>query len=108
MSYPLKFREKVIEIKKEEKLSREEVSKRFHIGSATVSRWLVKIEPCLKRNKPAVKIDMKALKLDVENEPDAFQRERAERLGVASNTVLYALRRLNITNKKNFKSSESR
>jgi len=107
MSYPLKFREKVLGIKKEEKLSKKETSKRFHIGTTTIARWLVKIEPCLKRNKPATRINMEDLKKDVEEIPDAFQRERAERLGVCPNTVLYALRRLKITNKKNFVSSQS-
>ena len=106
--YSLQLREKVLEIKKKEKLSKRETSERFHIGTTTIARWLVRIEPCLTRNKPAVKIDMEKLKQDVENEPDAFQRERAERLGVSANTVLYALRRLKISNKKNSVSSKSR
>jgi transposase len=105
MSYPLKFREKVLKIKKEENLTLEEASKRFYIGTTTISRWQIKIEPCLTRNRPAIKIDMEKLKQDIKNEPDAYQRERATRLGVSPNTVLYAIRRLKISYKKNSFSS---
>ena len=108
MSYPLKFREKVLEIKKKEQLSKKEISKRFHIGTTTIARWLVKIEPCLKRNKPATKINMEELRKDVKEGPDAFQRERAVKLGVSIRCVGYALIRLKITNKKNFVSSKGR
>ena len=104
--YPLKFREKVLEIKKKEELSKKETSERFQIGTTTIARWLVKIEPCLKRNKPATKINMDDLKKDVEENPDAFQRERAERLGVSRRCVGDALVRLKITNKKNTVSSK--
>ena len=48
-----------------------------------VSRWLSDIEPNLTRNKPATKIDMQALFKDVQDYPDAYQYERANRLGVA-------------------------
>jgi transposase len=105
MSYPLKFREKVLEIREKEKLTLKETSKRFYVGTATVSRWLVRIEPRLKRNKPATKIDMEQLKKDIQENPDAYQRERAVRLGVSPNTVMYALRRLKISYKKNSFSS---
>ncbi len=105
--YPLKFREKVLEIKKNEKLSKKETGERFQIGTTTIARWLVKIEPCLTRNKPATKINMEELKRDVAESPDAFQRERAERLRVSRRCVGDALIRLKITNKKNFVSSKS-
>lgn len=105
MSYPLKFREKVLTIKKRRKLTLEETSKRFEIGTATISRWLIKIEPCLKRDRPAIKIDMKELIKDVKNIPDAYQRERAARLGVSRRCIGYALIRLKFSYKKNSVSS---
>ena len=43
---------------------------------------------------------MQKLSEDVEDFPDAYQRERAERLGVSKSAIYYALKRLNITFKK--------
>ncbi len=108
MSYPLKFRQQVMKIKEKEGLTFLDTSKRFGVGIATLFRWKRKIEPCLTRNKPARKIDMKKLEKDVGEYPDAYQYERAERFGVSPNGILYALRRLAITHKKNSVSSQSR
>ncbi len=107
MTYPLKFREKVFEVKKKEELTIEATSKRFHVGENTLYRWQRKIEPCDRRNKPATKIDMEILKEDVAEFPDNYQRERAVKFGVCQKAICLALRRLNITNKKNSLSSKS-
>ena len=64
------------------------------------------IEAIKKRNR-STKIDMEALKRDVEQYPDAYQFERATRLDVAEHCVWYALKLLNVTYKKNPKSSKS-
>ena len=64
--------------------------------------------PYLKRDKPAVKIDMAALARDVEEQPDAYQHERAARLGCSQRGISDALKRLRISRKKNFSASESR
>jgi len=101
MCYSLKFREKVLEVKKEDKLTIEETQNVFHIGTATISRWLVKIELCVKRNKPATKIDMEELRKDIRNNPDDYQRERAKRFKVSQSCIEYALKRLKISYKKN-------
>ncbi|WP_317174714.1 IS630 transposase-related protein [Chryseobacterium antibioticum] len=66
-------------------------------------RWKIRIEPKTKRNKPATKIDMEALRKHV----DAYQYERAEVFGVSPNCILYALRRLKISHKKNADPSQS-
>lgn len=52
------------------------------------------------RNKPATKIHPDALKGDVEKYPDAYQYERAKRLGVSQRGIGYALKRLGISRKK--------
>ena len=101
MAYSLDFRKRVFAIQKRDKLSCGAVCERFGISTKTLGRWKKRIEPKLKRNKPATKIDMDALAADVEKYPDAYQYERAERLGVSSGCVLYALRRLGISHKKN-------
>lgn len=102
MTYSLDFRKKVLAVKERENLSFKEVAERFDIGSKnTVFRWTKQLAPCRTRNKPATKIDMDALAGDVENYPDAYQRERAERLGVSEGCVHSALKRLRISFKKN-------
>jgi transposase len=108
MTYSLDFRKKVLAIKEEENLSFEAVAQRFGIGSKnTVFRWSKKLEPCRTRNKPATKIDMEALARDVEQHPDAYQYERAQRLNVSESGVQAALKRLNISHKKNTSASQS-
>jgi len=105
MSYSLDFRKKVFQIKDKENLTFEATSKRFNIGIRTLFRWQQNLEPKKKRNKPATKIDMKKLKLDVKNNPDTYLSERAERFGVSISGIFYALKRLDISYKKNSISS---
>lgn len=107
MTYSLDFRKKVLEIKEKEGLGLEETADRFGIGRSSISRWLNNLEPQKTRNKPATKIDMEALAKDVELYPDAYQYERAERLGVKTRTVCGALKRLKVTYKKKPKTSKS-
>ena len=52
------------------------------------------------RDKPATRLDMAQLARDVEQVPDAYQWERAQRLGVAERTIGYGLQRLGISYKK--------
>ena len=105
MSYSLDFRKHVFKIKEREALNFEAVSVRFGISVRTLFRWQIRLEPKTTRNKPATKIDMAALEKHVEDYPDAYQYERASALGVSPNCILYALRRLKISRKKNFFSS---
>jgi transposase len=92
---------KVVSVREQEGLTLEQASQRFGVGIASLARWLKNIIPQETRDKPATKIDMIALAQDVEKHPDAYQYERAERLGVCTQCVNYALRRLDITYKKN-------
>jgi transposase len=101
MGYPLKFREHVMKTKKEEGLSYVQVAKQFRIGLTTVMRWTKRITPKSKRNKPALKIPLEALREDVERHADAYQWERAARFGVSIMAICYALRKLGVTYKKN-------
>jgi transposase len=100
MTYSLDFRKKVLAIKEQEGLTGKEVSVRFGIGEANITRWTKCLEPQRTRNKPATKLDMAALEQDVKDNPDAYQYERAARLGVCQRAVGYALERLNISRKK--------
>ena len=107
MTYSLDFRQKVLKIKAEEKLSLIEVANRFDIGVPTVMRWSKKVEPKPIRQRPAIKIDMEALKKDVELYPDAYLKERASRFNVSHMSIWFALKRLNVTCKKNSAASKS-
>lgn len=108
MTYSNDFRKKVLFIKEQESLSFAKVAKRFGVGIASIVRWTKDIESKKTRNKPATKIDMEALKKDIEAYPDAYQYERAKRLNVSPMGIAHALRRLGVTYKKNPKSSPSK
>lgn len=107
MSYSIDFRRKVLQIRAREDLSMDQVAQRFGISKQTVYNWTKRLIPCETRNKPATKIDMQALAEDVKKYPDAYQFERAKRLGVSIRTIGYALKRLGISYKKKSQSSQS-
>lgn len=101
MGYPKEFREQVFKIKKKEGLTNAEAAKRFGVSERVIYKWLNRIEPCQTRNKPATKLNMTALKEDVESNPDAYLAERAEKFNVSISCIYYALKRLNMSYKKN-------
>jgi len=107
MSYSLDFRKQVFKLQKEYNLNLRETAGRFNVPIRTLQRWKAKIEPKSQRNKPATKINMEALRKHVEDYPDAYQYERAKIFGVSPNCILYALRRLRISHKKNAAPSQS-
>lgn len=107
MTYSLDFRRKVLSVREKEGLTIAEVANRFCVGIASVVRWIDRIEPQRTRNKPATKIDRIALVRDVREYPDAYQAERAKRLGASEKGIGHALRRMNITYKKNTSTSQS-
>ena len=107
MTYSLDFRLTALKVKKKEKLTFEQTAQRFCVGVSTLVRWSKKIASVKTRCKPATKIDIEALKKDIETHPDAFQYERAQRLGVTQMGIWHALKRLKITYKKNSESSQS-
>lgn len=107
MTHSLDFRKKVLSIKEKEGLTLSETAKRFELGISTIQRWEKCLEPKKTRNKPATKLDMKALEEDVNTYPDAYQYERAARLGVCQRAIGKALKRLGISYKKNTQASES-
>jgi transposase len=106
MAYSLDFRKHVFTIKKKEHLTFSDTSKRFHIPMNTLFRWQPRITPKTTRQKPATKIDMDALRADIQKYPDKFQYERAQDFGVTQGAIWFALKRLNISYKKNSVSSK--
>jgi transposase len=107
MTYSLDFRQKVLAVKEKENLTFAEVARRFDVGLASVVRWCGNIVPQKTRNKPATRINMEALQKDIVTYPDAYQYERAARLGVSGSGIWHALKRLKVTYKKNPCASQS-
>jgi hypothetical protein len=106
MTYSKDFIKKVLAYKDKHRLTFEQTSKHFEISIRSLFRWEKKLEPAITRNKPATKVDMKQLMIDVDQYPDAYQWERAQRLGVSKSCIHYALKRLEISFKKNAKTSK--
>ena len=74
-----------------------QVAKRCCAGVASVTRWLKTAEPRTTRNKPSTRIDMGILAQDVKDHPDAYQCERAKRLGVSTQGINHALILISVT-----------
>ena len=108
MTYPLQFRQKVFSTKAKFHLIFEQTSQWFDVPIKTLFRWQRKRAPCMTRDKPDSKLDMVQLAQDIELAPDAYQWERAKRLGVAERTIGYGLQRLRISYKKNAQTSKGR
>lgn len=107
MTYPIEFRKKVLEVQHKEKLTTNETARRFCIGKATVTRWVKRLETktyVIKKRK----LDLQKLAEDVKEYPDSYQYERAKRLGVGQNSIHHGLKKLKITYKKKFQTSQSR
>ncbi len=107
-AYTLDFRKQVFKVKEKNNYTFQETSSHFGITTRTLFRWSNRLEPKLKRDKPATKVDMKLLEKDVKKNPDSYQYERAELLGVTQSTIYYALKRLGISVKKNTNSSKGK
>ena len=108
MTYSVDFRTKVLKIKKEQGMSYSEASAFFGLSKTTLLNWRKNLVPAKGRKKPTTKIDMESLSLDVKNNPDKYQYERAKSLGVSTRTVGYALKRLGVTYKKKPKTSKGK
>jgi len=106
MTYSIDFRRKVLQIRKEKGLSILKTGELFKISPTSIVKWSKDILPKTGRKKPATKIDMEALVNDISENPDSYHYERARRLGVSIRTIGYALKRLQITYKKNAESSK--
>jgi Transposase len=107
MTYSFDFRRKVLFVRDADGLTIAQVAARFDVGVASVVRWLKKPQPQMTRIKPATHIDMIALAADVRLFPDAYQDERAARLGVSKSGIGSALRRMGYSFKKNSAPSKS-
>ena len=102
MTYPVHFRKKVLQLLSSGE-SFMKLSKRFKISTSTIGKWKKELYPKTKRNSPPLKIFNDVLRKDIEDYPDAYSYERAERLGVSQSGIKHAIKRLGVTYKKNLK-----
>lgn len=98
MAYSQDYRQLALQ-KLEEGYSIRETAEYFKISTRTLQTW--KKSPERKRRvfKP-LKIDTELLLKDIEDYPDAYQYERAQRLKCSTSGICTALKRLGITQKK--------
>ncbi len=101
MAYSLDLRIRVVEFVEQGRGVSEAV-KVFKVSRPTIYRWLARedLRPTVVEERQS-KLDKEALRKDVEENPDAKLADRAEKLGVKTNTVWYALKKMKITRKKN-------
>ena len=108
MAYPGFFRRKVLEYKVKHNLTIQATADYFKIGTASIVRWAHKPEPQKTRYRKPTKLPDKVMLQDIEDYPDDYQFEIAQRLGVTPMGICHALKRLKITRKKNSVTSQSR
>ncbi len=112
MSYPVKYRERVIGYRQEGH-TLEETSKVFKVAISTIRKWEKQIQETgnLTPKVPKrsfKKIDPARLQAYVAQHPDAYQKEIAMEFGCALSAVQKALKRLKITRKKRLHATRSR
>ena len=83
-----------------------EAAATFKVSTSTVWEWKSKLKETgeltsKKRKETWKKIDPERLTKYVEEHPDAYQHEMAEAFGVSLHAIQKALKRLEITRKKN-------
>jgi Transposase and inactivated derivatives len=105
MSYDTKFRQHAIAYWNAGH-TKEETATVFKVGTSTLQKWKSQLNETgtlesKKRKETWRKIDPEKLKAYVEQHPDAYLKEIAQVFGCSDVAVLKAMKRLNITRKKN-------
>lgn len=105
MSYSLDYR-KMILAKKAAGATYRALEKEFKLSRTTILKWKKDINPKLRTSRPS-KIDNDKLREDVAMYPDDYHHERAVRFDCTPRAIGYALKRLNISQKKDLNSPSS-
>jgi transposase-like protein len=104
MAYSIDFKRRAVAYKQEGHTF-VQLREAFGIPSETYYQWKENLENGyyeteIKRERKR-KIDKEGLKRAVAEKPDTYLRELAEEYGCTESAVFYALKKLNITRKKN-------
>ena len=107
MTYSADFRAQVLKSVEQQGMSIRQACAFYDISKATLQNWLKDPSIKLTRNKPPSKIPNDALLKDVEQYPDDYMYERAQRLNCSKSGIEIALKRLGISQKKDLRTSKS-
>ena len=107
MTYSADFRAQVLKSVKQQGMSIRQACAFYDISKATLQNWLKDPSINLTRNKPPSKIPNDALLKDVEQHPDDYLYERAQRFGCSKSGIEAALKRLGVSQKKDLGASKS-
>jgi len=106
MSYNIELRRRAIKYWNDGH-SKSKTAAVFQVGTTTLQRWKSQLNETgtltpKKRKETWRKIDPEKLRKYVKENPDAYQHEIATAFGVRLYAIQKALKRLNITRKKNY------
>lgn len=106
MTYSQDYRQMIL-AKLESGITYRTLEQEFNISKTTIQNWKKQLKRKIVTTCKG-KIDMELLHQDVVQYPDHYQRERAERFNCTQRAIGIALKRLKITQKKDFESPTSR
>lgn len=106
MTYSADFRAQVIKNIKQKDMSIRQACTFYNISN-TLQRWLIDPSIQTTRVKTPTSIPNEALLQDINQYPDDYLYERARRLNCSKSGIGYALKRLNISQKKDLSTSKS-
>ena len=107
MTYSADFRAEVIKNIKQKDMSIRQACTFYNISKSTLQRWLIDPSIQTTRVKAPTSIPNEALLKNVNQYPDDYLYERAQRLNCSKSGIGYALKRLNISQKKDLRASKS-
>ena len=107
MTYSADLRAQVLKSVEKQGMSIRQACAFYDISKATLQNWLKDPSIKLTRNKTPSKISNEALLKDVEQHPDDYMYERAQRFGCSNSGIEAALKRLGISKKKDLGASKS-
>jgi putative transposase len=100
MPYSLDLRKRVVNFV-EQGGSISKAAQIYQVGRATIYRWLSRADLNPTRvTRRQRKLDWDALRKDVEQNPDSKLADRAQKFGVRTNAIFYALNKMKVTRKK--------
>ena len=105
MTYSIDFRKQVLRSIKDGMTIRE-AANFYQLSTSSIHSWQQSLAPKTTRNKAPTKISNEALLKDVEQHPDDYMYERAQRLNCSKSGIEAALKRLSISQKKDTRPPE--
>ena len=106
MTYSIDYRKQVLSSIADGMTIREAATF-YQLSTSSIHSWQQSLAPKKTRNKAPTKISNEALLKDVEQHPDDYMYERAQRLGCSKSGIEAALKRLSISQKKDLRASKS-